>query len=181
MKIIRKMCAVVLVMICAYVLGCVGFYCIPELNPNLEVTTCISPSMEPVIMTNGLLITDTSFPFKDIEVGDIILFEAGIGRYVNHRVHQVGVTDEGKAVMTVGDSNMMVDAWVTTEDEYIGKVVFNTNIFEPIISLLCGDIVEDSTARKVVGTGIALIVVIGLVVIVFWDKIRKIKIRRKSI
>lgn len=178
MKMLRNICAVVFVMIVAYVLCGCCFYYGPELNSNIEVTTCISPSMEPLIMTNGLIITDTSFPFEEVVEGDIILFEAGIGRYVNHRVHQVTELNGKKAVMTVGDNNMMVDDWVTTEEEYIGKIVFNTNVFKPMIDLFCGAVDINSNEISWVGSVIFAFVVVVLGFVGFWEKIKS-KILKK--
>lgn len=167
MKMLRNICAVGFVLVVGWVLCLGGYFFVNEVIFENDVEICISPSMAPLIKANGLVVIDDSFPFKDIEVGDIILFEAGIGRYVNHRVHQVTELNGKKAVMTVGDNNMMVDEWVTTEEEYIGKIVGNTNSFKPIADWVCGNIAEMNLCRMLGHSIVLILFIIVLFVLVF--------------
>lgn len=130
---------------------------------DYEVTTCISPSMEPTIMTNGWVVTDHSVPFDEIEESDIIMFKAdGYSRPVNHRVYQVSPTEE-KTVLTKGDNkDNGIDPWSVSEETYVGKVVGYTNFPVLFNDILCGDMFNNNTTgRKIVGS--AGLVFIGLI------------------
>lgn len=79
----------------------------------------LSGSMEPTIRTGSLCFVDTNADYGDVETGDIIAFEVN-GSMVAHRA--ASVTEAG--IETKGDANRVSDGISTTEDNYIGSIVF---------------------------------------------------------
>lgn len=133
---------IILVLVLVYVLAVVGFYGVNSIG-SLKTTICISPSMHPTIMTNGLVVTDSSVPYEDIEVGDIIMIDEGYGRYVNHRVYQISYATGEKTMLTAGDNELnLVDPWSVKESDYIGEVVNYWNAPRFLFWVLQGDITE---------------------------------------
>jgi signal peptidase len=96
-------------------------------NPFYVVS---SGSMIPVLEVYDVLVVDGKVPLKDIQVGDIIVFNRpnGHDRVIVHRV--VAILDERqdtKTVRTKGDANPISipgTDYPITNDEYIGKVAF---------------------------------------------------------
>jgi signal peptidase len=96
-------------------------------NPFYVVS---SGSMIPVLEVYDVLVVDGKVPFKDIQVGDIIVFNRpnGHDRVIVHRV--VAILDERqdtKTVRTKGDANPISipgTDYPITDKEYIGKVAF---------------------------------------------------------
>ncbi len=88
-------------------------------------------SMEPTFQVNGLVVARDG-GFDDIKVGDIVAFRAeGMqGQTALHRVIKI-VDDndkyEGRIFVVKGDNNMQADGAPVTRDNYLGKVVWNTN------------------------------------------------------
>ena len=81
-------------------------------------------SMEPKLKVRGIVITK-QVPYEEIKVGDVISFiSKELGKNVCHRV--VEITEEG--FITKGDNNFAKDAEITSQDEYTGKMVWNTNV-----------------------------------------------------
>ncbi len=134
---------------CAEVMGC-------------EVTTCISPSMEPVIMTNGLVVTDHSVPVEEIKVGDTILFTQGfIDRAIQHEVIEIDYSMGSPAFKTQGINNPAPDKEWVFEENYLGKVVGNSNASVLGVSFLNGDIYNNNATSRIVFGVIGLLGVIG--------------------
>ena len=133
---------IILSLVMVYVLAVAGFYCINSAG-SLTTTVCISPSMEPQIMTNGFVVTNNSVPYADIEVGDIIMIDEGHGRYVNHRVRQISYATGEKTMLTKGDNPCnLTDPWAVKESDYIGQVVNYWNAPRFLFWVLQGDITE---------------------------------------
>lgn len=133
---------IILGLVMVYVLAVAGFYCINSAG-SLTTTVCISPSMEPQIMTNGFVVTNNSVPYADIEVGDIIMIDEGHGRYVNHRVRQISYATGEKTMLTKGDNPCnLTDPWAVKESDYIGQVVNYWNAPRFLFWVLQGDITE---------------------------------------
>jgi len=80
----------------------------------------VSGSMEPTIHTGSLCFINANVPYDDIEVGDIVAFQAKSGSLVTHRVTKI--TPEG--METKGDNNDAGDGLTTTRKSYQGKNVF---------------------------------------------------------
>jgi signal peptidase len=88
-----------------------------------------SSSMEPYLELNDIVVIDRDFPFEDVQVGEIILFNrpGDEDRTIVHRVISLDTDSEGNLVMTTkGDANPSTipgTDYPITEDLYIGKVV----------------------------------------------------------
>lgn len=81
---------------------------------GIRADVVASGSMEPVIMTGSLCITDQRD--RDIRCGDIITYRLG-DMMVTHRV--VDTTEEG--YITKGDNNDEQDNMPVTDEQIIGK------------------------------------------------------------
>lgn len=96
-------------------------------NPFYVVS---SGSMIPVLEVYDVLVVNGNVPLKDIQTGDIIVFNrpSGHDRVIVHRV--VAILDEReetKTVRTKGDANPISipgTDYPITDEEYIGKVAF---------------------------------------------------------
>ncbi len=96
-------------------------------NPFYVVS---SGSMIPVLEVYDVLVVDGKVSLKEIQIGDIIVFNRpnGHDRVIVHRV--VAVLDEreeSKTVRTKGDANPISipgTDYPITDEEYIGKVAF---------------------------------------------------------
>jgi len=82
-----------------------------------------SDSMAPELYVNSLIMTK-QVPFTDIKENDIITFKTDDGLYFCHRVR--GITSAG--FVTKGDNNRSVDSKIVREENYLGKVVGQTNL-----------------------------------------------------
>lgn len=174
-KNIRRVLAVALFSVIAVYGVCLAsfWFAYDKEAEGLNITTCISPSMEPNIMTNGWVVTDRTVPFEDIEKGDIVMVDVGKGRYVNHRVHQVSYATGEKTLLTVGDNMLnIVDAWAVSEDEFIGEVVNYTNMPVLFNNILCGDILKESNGRFVLGVIMILGIISTPLALWFWEEVK---------
>lgn len=96
-------------------------------NPFYVVS---SGSMIPVLEVYDVLVVNGNVPLKEIQIGDIIVFNRpnGHDRVIVHRV--VAILDEreeSKTVRTKGDANPISipgTDYPITEEEYIGKVAY---------------------------------------------------------
>ncbi len=87
-----------------------------------------SGSMIPELQVYDVLIVQGHIPIKDIQVGDIIVFDrpSGHDRVIVHRVVSI-IDDNPVTLRTKGDNNIASIAgtdYPITEKEYIGKVEF---------------------------------------------------------
>lgn len=94
-------------------------------NPFYVVS---SGSMIPVLEVYDVLVVDGKVQFKDIQVGDIIVFNRpnGHDRVIVHRVAAI-MEDDPKTIRTKGDANPVSipgTDYPVTKDEYIGKVAY---------------------------------------------------------
>ena len=106
----------------------------------------ILESMTPTIEVNGLLYVDNT-PFKELKVGDIILFNTVEYGLVSHRI----IEDTGMGYKTKGDNNKVADKWLVTDAMYKGKIVEIHNEFAPLITLLFGDLDNLSLSKLFLG------------------------------
>lgn len=81
----------------------------------------MSGSMEPEIHTGSVCFVDTKATYTEIQVGEVIAFEASTGGLVTHRV--IAITNEG--METKGDSNDVTDGVSTTPANFRGKTLFS--------------------------------------------------------
>ena len=114
------------------------------MNPFYVVA---SGSMIPELQVYDLLIIQANIPFKEIKIGDIIVFDrpSDHDRVIVHRV--VSITDdEPRTLMTKGDNNnssIPGTDFPITDNEYLGKVVYQipqigyvTQILKPPINYI---------------------------------------------
>lgn len=78
-----------------------------------------SGSMEPVISTGSLTYINRRFPVEQIQIGDIIAYQAGNGVEILHRV--VAIDGQNSSIRTKGDANDSEDLGVVAFEDYTGK------------------------------------------------------------
>ena len=90
-----------------------------------ETHPVLSGSMEPALKVGGIIVTKPE-RLENIQVGDIITFQAELGPKVTHRVVNI-VEIEGKLhFQTKGDANEEPDPnFVSAKGEEMRKVVFH--------------------------------------------------------
>lgn len=95
---------------------------------NHSYSVVPTPSMEPEIMTNDIIIVK-NVPYSEIEVNDIVVYFSEVeGLFIVHRV--IGIYPDG-SLHTKGDNNLADDKDPSpsdgytgvSEDLYLGKVV----------------------------------------------------------
>ena len=80
----------------------------------------MSGSMEPNIKIGSVSFVNTRYPYKKIQVGDVIAFKRDT-IFATHRV--VEITDEG--FITKGDANNIADGKIVSQNEYVGKNILS--------------------------------------------------------
>lgn len=96
-------------------------------NPFYVVS---SGSMIPVLEVYDVLVVNGNVPLKEIQIGDIIVFNRpnGHDRVIVHRVAAIlDEREESKTVRTKGDANPISipgTDYPITDEEYIGKVAY---------------------------------------------------------
>ena len=123
-----------------------------------------SGSMIPKLQVYDVLIVQGHEPFKDIQVGDIIVFNrpSDHNRVIVHRVASI-IDDNPKTIRTKGDANpasIPGTDFPITEEEYIGKVAYVipqigyiTQILKPptnyiIIAIVVGIMIAKQMAKN---------------------------------
>lgn len=91
----------------------------------------VTGSMEPTIPTGALLVCK-DMDINDVTVGDIICFHSKDrymqGSVITHRVYNIRYDSESNVnLITKGDANLSVDGYISSEDNFIGKVVWFTS------------------------------------------------------
>lgn len=91
----------------------------------------VTGSMEPTIPTGALLVC-RDIDINDVTLGDIICFHSKDrymkGSVITHRVHDIRYDNESNVnLITKGDANLTVDGYISSEDNFIGKVVWFTS------------------------------------------------------
>lgn len=122
----------------------------------------VSESMTPTIEVNGIVIIGKK-DFKDIKVGDIILFKTDRYGLICHRVIR-----DGNQIFTKGDHNQTVDYWTVTEDMYKGYVVDIHNEYSGLITFLFGDLNNINLARLLFGFLMLTFFFIVFILICIW-------------
>lgn len=132
----------------------------------------VSDSMEPTIPV-GTLIVSKKTDIQDIKEKDIITFRSletyMLGKMVTHRVDKIKTVDGEIAFVTRGDNNNSVDANYVTEDNLVGRVVYQTpgeNIFEKLY---------DFITTKLGFLSIVVMPVILLTAIILKENVKRIK------
>ena len=107
----------------------------------------VTGSMEPAIPVGSLLMT-RQVDIETIAVGDIICFrtqEAEIwGKIVTHRVVNILQNADGSLLLeTKGDANLVVDGYLVSAGNFVGKVIWHTgerNVMATIFSFFTNKI-----------------------------------------
>ena len=123
-----------------------------------------SGSMIPELLVYDVLVVQGNYPFDEIGIGDIIVFDrpSDHNRVIVHRVVSI-IDDEPKTVRTKGDANpasIPGTDFPITEKEYIGKVEYVipqvgyvTQILKPptnyiIIAIVIGIMIAKQMLKK---------------------------------
>ncbi len=90
---------------------------------NFKVKIVKSGSMEPAIMTGGIVVIKPEAVYK---VGDVVTFGADTKTQIptTHRIIEMGDSPLGASIRTKGDANNAPDARPTPLSEVRGKVLF---------------------------------------------------------
>ena len=90
----------------------------------------ITGSMEPELSVGDLILTKR-VSASDVEVNDIISFYSQspgmIGNIITHRVVDKLVGEDGTVrLLTKGDANLSMDGYAVTDDNLIGKLIWES-------------------------------------------------------
>lgn len=100
---------------------------------NYAPMTVLTASMDPLYKTDSFIIIKKE-PINNLNIGDVIVYESSAlnGGFACHRI--IRITSEG--LYTKGDNNATEDNQLITDQTYIGKCVFNTNLFARYYSII---------------------------------------------
>lgn len=97
-------------------------------KPAISLYTIVSPSMEPKIMVNDVIVDYKIQDENSLKIGDIITFYSDVidtgGYTVTHRIHDIYEKDGVRYYVTKGDNNSDVDAGLITKKNIVGRVKF---------------------------------------------------------
>lgn len=127
---------------------------------NKRPTICITNSMEPTVMVNGVVVLEP-ITFEDIEIGDIIRYSSQMGYDVLHRV----IEKEESYVITKGDNNNNPDRLPVFPEQIKGKVTNINNDIAPFLTLLFGRFEYGNFTGSIVRFCIGLLIVCAFIVI----------------
>ena len=102
------------------------------LGSKYSASLVVSGSMEPYIRTNSFVIIDKLF--KDIEVGDVIVYRAD-GKDIIHRViAKENIEDDGHEVYTTkGDNNYIEDQDKVSKSMVKGKMALRLSFTRHLV------------------------------------------------
>lgn len=90
----------------------------------------LSGSMEPNIHTGSLAFIDTNYNFDDVQINDIIAYNATDSVLITHRA----INKENNTFETKGDNNDVSDGFTTNKDNFIGLTLFSIPYMGYVIS-----------------------------------------------
>jgi len=173
LKIIKKIAEWFGIVILVIAILLVGFTFI---GPRFgwETHPVLSGSMEPALKVGGIIVTKPE-RLENIQVGDIITFQAELGPKVTHRVVNI-VEIEGKLhFQTKGDANEEPDPnFVSSKGDKMRKVVFHLPYLGFVVVFL------KSKLAFLVLLGIPALILIYWFGKDFWKGILEVKEKRKS-
>ena len=90
----------------------------------------VTGSMEPTLPVGSLLVAQQT-DMQSVQVGDIICFRAQesaiFGKMVTHRVVEIFTGADGSLLLqTKGDANLVMDGYLVTQTNFVGKVIWYT-------------------------------------------------------
>jgi len=92
-------------------------------------------SMLPTLVDGDLVVVRKE-NFRDVEVGEVVVYRGLEDRYIVHRVHREGVEGGRRVLVTKGDNRQEVDPWYLTEDTYEGTVILRVPQAGHVVRLL---------------------------------------------
>jgi signal peptidase len=97
-----------------------------------------SGSMVPTLNVGDVIIVRDGGSFLMVEKGDIIVFHSPYdwNKTIVHRVYNILLNGQEKALVTKGDNNPSPDGWVVRKENYIGKVIFSIPQIGRIASII---------------------------------------------
>lgn len=102
----------------------------------------ITGSMEPALSVGDLIVTKKTAP-EEIAVGDVVSFYAQspgmVGAIITHRVINTYVDENGTvSLLTKGDANLSMDGYAVTDENLIGKVIWESgdSLFSNVLAFL---------------------------------------------
>jgi len=129
-------------------------------------------SMEPTLKINSLIIVKKG-EFEKVQDYDIISFKLQeFDRNVCHRV----ISIENEELTTKGDNNNNPDDVKVTKENYVGRVVFSTNITSHIISIFD----NPGTAIIIVASVIAIIIILIAVRVLIKNRYKGKRMKEKN-
>lgn len=90
---------------------------------NIKPVVILTGSMKPLINPGDMVVINTE-NINSIIVGDIIEFKVD-DKSVVHRVIEIVYRDGNKRYITKGDANKKEDAFIVTNEQLVGKLIFN--------------------------------------------------------
>lgn len=94
---------------------------------TMKIGTVVTGSMIPTIEVGESVLYCKVYPYSQLEVGDIIVYQTKTTLPVVHRIHSIQYNFETdttvRQLRTKGDNNLSVDNMLITEDIYAGKVL----------------------------------------------------------
>lgn len=113
-------------------------YGLAQLAPGFGAFIVQSGSMEPEIMTGGVIFTAATTA-EEIHVGDTITYEDG-DLYTTHEVIDKGTSENQTTFKTKGIANEAADPGRINAEEVVGKKLFSIPYLGYIITLIGSDI-----------------------------------------
>lgn len=164
-----------IVIVCAFIIF-VGFNAIISggtkqsfLFNNKRPTIVITGSMEPTIEVNSIVMLEP-VSFNDLEEGDIIRYDSGMGYSVMHRIIHKTVS----YVVTKGDNNAVADTLPVMPQQVTGRVVSIHNNTSKLITFLFGKFSYEDMGGSVlracagmIGIGLFIAVSICMFILIF--------------
>lgn len=82
-------------------------------------------SMDPTVPAGSICLVNKSFPYEDIQAGDIVMYSCGgmepYGR-ADGWIHRA-IEESGESFVMRGDNNDRNDPFSMDENSYVGKVI----------------------------------------------------------
>ena len=107
-----------------------------------SVFRVVTPSMEPAIPVNALLVSKQT-DIAELAEGDVICFRprdpSMLGRVITHRVLHAFDYDGKRLLETMGDANPAPDGYYVNSENLVGKAVWytkKTNIFTSVVAFM---------------------------------------------
>lgn len=76
-------------------------------------------SMDPTVDAGHTCIIDKSYPRSLLKPGDVVVYEA-LGKWIMHRIYEIGFDDDGKYFRLKGDNNYAVDPYKIRKEHIKG-------------------------------------------------------------